>query len=78
MPYLAQAFFGHSKKKLKAKKTQNSRGKLKLKLKTQIFGIFTGFPQGKSQLGRGKLTSASSAAGDIFALLCFAVFYALL
>ena len=40
--------------------------------------VFTGFPQGKSRLGRGKLTSASSAAGDIFALLCFAVFYALL
>ena len=33
-------FFGHAKKKLKTKKTQNSRKKLKLKLKTQIFGIF--------------------------------------
>ena len=38
--------------------------------------VFTGFPQGKSQLGRDKLTSASSACccGDNFALLCFAVF----
>ena len=33
-------FFWPFEKKLKAKKTQNSRKKLKLKLKTQIFGIF--------------------------------------
>ena len=37
---LYQAFFGHSKKNSRQKKTQNSRKKLKLKLKTQIFGIF--------------------------------------
>ena len=36
---LVQAFFGHSKK-TQGEKTQNSRKKLKLKLKTQIFGIF--------------------------------------
>ena len=33
-------FFWPFEKKLKAKKTQNSRKKLKLKLITQIFGIF--------------------------------------
>ena len=37
---LDQAFFWPFEKKLKAKKTQHSRKKLKLKLKTQIFGIF--------------------------------------
>ena len=35
-----QAFFWPFEKKLTAKKTQNSRKKLKLKLTTQIFGIF--------------------------------------
>ena len=46
--------------------------------------LFTGFPQGKSRLGRGKLTSAScSASGDNLALLfvllpvmlCYAMLY---
>ena len=37
--FLYQAFFGHAKK-IQSKKTKNSRKKLKLKLKTQIFGIF--------------------------------------
>ena len=32
--------FGHSKKKLRAEKTQKSSKNLKLKQKTQIFGIF--------------------------------------
>ena len=36
---LHQAFFWPFEKKLKAKKTQNSRKKLKLKLTTQIFGF---------------------------------------
>ena len=38
--YLSQAFPLDNRKKLKVKNTKNSRRKLKLKLKTQLFGIF--------------------------------------